>query len=308
MICQSARSNHVGSFRCNRAPWTVGWGGQNRRLALGPPPRCSHCRPASRARFLTTAEPFVGVADATAIRAALRTSMLARSGGQLGKQRNGQALARLETLGNGAGLSASLASRAVFMQLLGMNMDEALRIPDFLGAECIASELSQEHDARTAAEWLLGPSAAEAQRYTLLFVPLEGPTGKMRMDETSGSSMSLKGPIRSSVLRFRDRASGEADERWLEFRAAAAWAGGALEAILIGPWLLSRETVERNDHALPTAHSLESCDEAQSAKLGPTAVIHHRDCKASTRNLPPSSSLEWVHSSFFACRIRHAMP
>ena len=39
---------------CNAADeWTVGWGGQNRRLRLDPPPRCHHCRPSGPRHFTT---------------------------------------------------------------------------------------------------------------------------------------------------------------------------------------------------------------------------------------------------------------
>ena len=95
---------------CNNASWTVGWGGQNRRMALAAPPRCFHCRPASRPRFLVTEEAFVGEADARAIAADLRRSRRRRLD--------------LVGTGGGAGLAVSLGTRALFMQLLGLRMEE----------------------------------------------------------------------------------------------------------------------------------------------------------------------------------------
>ena len=46
---------------CNNASWTVGWGGQGRRLPLTPP-ACFHCRPARL--YASSAEPLVAAADA----------------------------------------------------------------------------------------------------------------------------------------------------------------------------------------------------------------------------------------------------
>lgn len=56
---------------CNNASWTVGWGGQGRRLEHTPP-RCYHCRRAGQMRFAFTHEDVITRHDAAAITAEIR--------------------------------------------------------------------------------------------------------------------------------------------------------------------------------------------------------------------------------------------
>ena len=218
---------------CNNASWTVGWGGQNRRMALTPhSARCFHCRPASLPRFMTTAERFVGVAHARAISAELESS----------RRR------KLPLMyAGGAGLAVSLASRALFMQFLDLRMEQALRISNFLDPECLATYAfgggvggvhGDAGDGGVHGSAHGGASAAANE---------DDEATEERRDERRWLFSSehvyayvhLSGPA-SATLRFREISTGESDVRRLALHAAAMWAGDALDEVQSGRARLSR--------------------------------------------------------------------
>eukprot|EP00900_Chrysochromulina_parva_P008527 jgi/Chrpa1/17676/Chrysochromulina_OHIO_Genome00025986-RA len=207
---------------CNNASWTVGWGGQNRRMALSPHgARCFHCRPASLPRFMTTAEPFVGAAHARAISA------------ELGRSR--QRKLPLVYAG-GAGLAVSLASRALFMQFLELRMEQALAISDFLNPECLATyafggDVGGAH-GDSSGGGVHGSAHGGAHGGASAAADEDDEATEERRwlfsSEHVYAYVHLSGPA-SATLRFREISTGESDVRRLALHAAAMWAGDALD-------------------------------------------------------------------------------
>ena len=127
---------------CNAADgWTVGWGGQNRRLKLDPPPSCRHCRPAGPFRFLTASTETTFLLRhhaALFVRQAEAEAEVEAEGSCHPRGRGGRAAEPVSATALRHGSVAPLIFRGLFLQLLGLDMGEAATMRSFMDPECYA--------------------------------------------------------------------------------------------------------------------------------------------------------------------------
>ena len=243
---------------CNAAgSWTVGWGGQGRRLPLLPPRSCFHCRPASRHHFVTSEEPVLSAALAHALAGELQRSSSGARRGRVHAAMGGGApglsppSARAEAIiqaasgvavaqGDAAietlplrGQPILLAFRGLFMQFLEMPMDEAVRIPSFMDPECFGmyfapigvyrgdrpTSLRAVESQPDWARWL------RSKRHVYAYAAL-----------SSGAEPADPFANATQQLVFRHTASGELEARPLTPLTAAMWSGDALHELRVGAY------------------------------------------------------------------------
>ncbi|KAL1508188.1 hypothetical protein AB1Y20_004308 [Prymnesium parvum] len=176
---------------CNRAEWTVGWGGNcGRRLPTA-------AAAAAAARFALSGAALVGAADARQVeRRLLAAPRAAALDG-----------ARVEAAGGG-GRAAALAARAFALQFANVSMGQALDELELMGMECTAFVI-RNASVLPAAVW---PRLAERGAIHL-YVQLGAAT-------SAGTTLSFRLPG-SSQLHSHDVAP----------QYAAVWSSGALAGI-----------------------------------------------------------------------------
>ena len=230
---------------CNAADaWTVGWGGQGRRLELRPP-ACHHCRAAAPLHFATTAEPAIPLHLAKELGAALAAEAVASS------TRGSSAAGRwppLVVLPVYDG-PLPLAMRGLFLQFTGQTMDRAARNPSFMRPECLAIRFGRDQRRPRARDGDGGPDGGvpdgdvpdgddlggwlTSEAHAYVYAPLAPPP-----PAEAGAAADGQG---RTMVTFRHRASSEAEARGLRPHHAAMWQGAALVELHAGAYVVDRD-------------------------------------------------------------------
>ena len=160
------------------------------------------------------------------------------------------------------------------MHLLRLPMDDAVRVPSFMGQECLVVRYGVDDGSGASsrfARWLHSPE------HVFVYVPLPSVRDGVDGVDASGEC-DRDGDVHddeaavavgnaSTRLTFRQAATGEREERRLLSRRPAVWRGAALDGLVAGRYRVGGDRI-----VVEQAHARETADESTMAPEQQLAV------------------------------------